>query len=113
MVHNQKIVDTLNKLKRDPKVKIYEIVKGKKGFKLAQDMLNWNEEKLWNDQWASQWSEQEKKDAIFLLIGKKQRVNEKIGVNLLVGKGDNFSVIGELHPKKKAFQIWDKFIVES
>jgi hypothetical protein len=112
MVHNQKIVDGLNKLKEDPKVTIYEMVKGKRGFKLAQDMLNWDDEKLANDQWAAKWSEQEKKDALFLLIGKKQRVNEKIGIKLLVGKGDNFAVVGELHPKKKALKIWEKFIVE-
>jgi hypothetical protein len=112
MVHNQKIEDMLNNLKEDPKVKIYVMIKGKGGFNLAQDMLNWDDEKLANDQWASQWSEQEKKEAVFLIIGKKQRVNEKIGVKLLVGRGDKFSAVGELHPKKKAFQIWKNFIVK-
>jgi hypothetical protein len=110
MVRNQQIVDSLNRLRADPKVKIYAIVKGKKGFKLAQDMLNWGEEKTADEQWASKWSEQEKKNAVFLLIGKTLRVNEKIGIKLLVGSGDNYAAVGELHPKKKALQIWKDFI---
>ncbi len=111
MVRNQQIIDSLNRLRADPKVKIYAMVKGKKGFKLAQDMLNAaDDEHLANDSWASKWSEQEKRNAIFLLIGKKLRVNEKIGIKLLVGSGDNFAGVGELHPKKKALRIWKDFI---
>jgi len=112
MVRNQQIEDFLNRLMDDPKVKIYAMVKGKKGFKLAQDMLNASdEEHLWNDRWASKWSEQEKRNAVFLLIGKKLRINEKIGIKLLVGRGDNFATIGEVHPKKKALKLWERFIV--
>ena len=108
---NQQINDTLNRLRDDPKVKIYAMVKGKKGFKLAQDMLNWDDENVWDDEeWASQWTEAEKREAVFLLIGKKIRVNEKIGIKLLVGRGDKFSAVGELHPKKKALLIWKEYI---
>lgn len=111
MVRNQQIQDALDRLVDDPKVKIYAMVKGKKGFKLAQDMLNASdEERLANDEWASKWSEQEKRNAVFLLIGAVQRVNEKIGIKLLVGNGDNFAGVGELHPKKKALRIWEEFI---
>ena len=87
MVRNQRVNEFLNRLMDDPKVKIYATVKGKKGFKLAQDMLNASaieDPNLWSDEWASKWSEAEKRNAVFLLIGKQQRVHEKIGVKLLV-----------------------------
>lgn len=110
MVRNPKIAEAFASLKEDPKVTIYKIVKGKKGFDLARKMLNWDEEKLWDDGWASKWSEQEKKDALFVLLGKRQRVNEKIGIKLYVGNGYNFAAVGELHPEKKALKIWSDYI---
>jgi hypothetical protein len=118
MVRNQQINDALHQLMNDPKVKIYAVVEGKMGFKLAQKMLNsadegqWDEgqwdEGQWNEgEWASKWSEQEKRNAVFILFGKKIRVQEKIGIKLLIGDGDNFVGVGELHPKKKALKIWN------
>lgn len=107
---NRIILESFNKLKDDPKVKIYKIVKGKKGFNLAQNMLNWDEEKLWDDNWASKWSEQEKKEALFVLYTKKQRVNQKVAIKLFVGNGNNFAAVGEIHPEKKALKIWEGYI---
>jgi hypothetical protein len=107
---NQKMLESFNKLKDDPKVKIYQILKGKRGFNLAQNMLNWDKEKIWDANWASKWSENEKKDALFVLFTQKQRVNEKVGIKLYVGKGNNFAAIGEIHPMKKALKIWDEYI---
>jgi general stress protein 26 len=93
MVRNQRVNEFLNRLMDDPKVKIYATDRVN-GFKLAQDMLNASaieDPNLWSDEWASKWSEAEKRNAVFLLIGNQQRVNEKIGVKLLVvGPRTNF-----------------------
>jgi hypothetical protein len=108
MVH-----EAIKQFREEPTIKIYETIKGKKGFKLAQDMLNWNEAKQYaDDKWASKWSDEEKKKAVFFLIGKKKRVNEDIGFKLFVGEGNNFAAIGEWHPSKKAYRIWKDYIEE-
>jgi hypothetical protein len=106
---HQQMINVLKSISEDPSITIYESIKGKKGFKLAQDMLNASTV-VADQRWASNWSEQEKRNAIFLLIGKNQRGSEKIGFKLLVGKGENFSVIGEIYPKNKALKLWEEFI---
>lgn len=102
-----KLLDSYQDFQRNPKITIYKVIKGKKGFNLAQHMLNWDDEKVFDNEWASKWTEQEKQNAIFIIFSKKIRVNDKIGIRLLIGNDDNFAVVGELHTPKKALLIWN------
>jgi hypothetical protein len=107
---NYDVLNSFVKFREDKSRKIYKIVKGREAFDLARNMLNCDEEKLWNDNWASKWSEEEKDGSLFVLFKKKYRVREKVGIALFVGIGGNFSKIGELHQEKKAFRIWKEFM---
>jgi hypothetical protein len=114
MVMSQQAKKVLDNLRSDPKVNIYKIIKGKKGFDLAKKML-FVDPSEWSDpqesrKWALMWSESQKKNAIFVIFGKTPRKKTKIGIKLIIGSGPNFSTVGELRSEKDAFKRWYKFI---
>jgi hypothetical protein len=94
----------------NPDQKIYKILQGRNGFDTARKMLNWNDENLWDEEWASQWTDQDKNNALFILFKRKIKVKSKIGIKLYIGTGENFAGVGELHEEKTALKIWKNFL---
>ena len=64
-----------------------------------------------NDSWVSNWSNAEKRNAIFIVYGKQLPRIKNINIKLLVGSGENFNVIGEERPLKDALKHWSDYIV--
>jgi hypothetical protein len=88
---------------------IFKIVKGRPGFDLARNMLNW-EETVCDEEWTSKWSEEEKEQCLFLIYKKKIRTRYKIAIKLLIGSGNTFAGVGEHHYEKKARRIWREWL---
>ena len=113
---NQKAKEALDKIRADPKTDVYKVVLGKNGFDLAQKMLFVNPSEFDDPneslKWASKWSNEEKEQAMMLIIGKTPQTKTKIGFKLLVGNGNNFAAVGELRPENEAFKRWKDYITK-
>jgi len=103
-------LESYEKFQQNPKITIHKTLKGRNAFQLAKYMLNWHGENIFDDEWATKWSDEEKNNSVFVIFTKRIIVNDKIGIRLFIGKDDNFSTIGELHPEKKAYRIWQDVI---
>jgi hypothetical protein len=102
-------MDIYNQYKSDPKVSIYKLIKGKKGFDTAIEML-FGDDVSGGKEYAARFSAQQKKSSIFFIYKRKLIKNYKIGVKLIVGSGENESVVGEEYPMEKIPASWPKNI---
>lgn len=80
------------KYKTDPKIEMYSLIKGKKGFDTALENL-FKEDVSKGKEWAKQWSAAEKRNAIYFTYKRKLIRHYKVGLKLIIGD----SVIGEEH----------------
>jgi hypothetical protein len=94
-----------NEYKSNPKLTIYKLIKGKKGFDTAVEMLFQNDVSG-GKEWAKNWSAQEKRKAIFFIYKRKLVSKFKIGIKLIVGEGDHVAIIGEEHYADKIPSGW-------
>jgi hypothetical protein len=110
MQQSDQILNAYYNFRLNSKNQIYKIIQGRDGFDTAVKMLNWDDQKLWDKQWESQWSDYEKDNALFILFKRKIRVKSKIGIKLFIGTGDTFSGVGEIHEEKVALKIWKTYL---
>jgi hypothetical protein len=94
-----------NEYKSNPKVTIYKLIKGKKGFDTAVEML-FSNDVSGGKEWSKNWSADEKRKAIFFIYKRKLVSKYKIGIKLIIGKGENASVIGEEYYADKIPSGW-------
>jgi hypothetical protein len=90
MAPNPKINEIYIDITNDPKNKVYKVIKGTKGINIAKKIMGLD------DQWSSRFNSSEKKDALLIIYGITPRTKEKMAIKLLIGNGNNFSVIGEI-----------------
>jgi hypothetical protein len=90
MAPNPKINEIYTDIKNDPKKKVYKVIKGTKGVNIAKQIMGLE------DHWSSRFNNSEQKDALLIIYGMTPRTIEKLAIKLLIGNGNNFSVIGEI-----------------
>ncbi len=81
-----------NRYKSNPKIEIYSLIKGEKGFDIALETL-FKDDVSEGKEWAKQWTAAEKRNAVYFTYKRKLISKYKVGLKLIIGD----SVIGETH----------------
>jgi len=102
-------MDIYNDYKSDPKVTIYKLMKGKRAFNTTVEML-FEDDVSGGERWEAQFSETQKKNALCFIYKRKLIKKYKVGVKLIIGTGDNRSVVGQEYPMEKIPASWPQNI---
>jgi hypothetical protein len=100
----------LNEYKSDPKIKIHKVITGIEAFNTAKEMMFPNDLEE-GKKWAQTIPQSKKENAFVFIYSRKLRKNLEIVLKLIMGSGDDGSVLGQKWKAEEAIKILPKEII--